>query len=175
MDRTCPQCGAAFVVDSRYLDRKFCSAACGYANRTARNRVEVVCPCGATFVTKRHEVARGGGKFCSRACWRAHHPRTGATPENAARMQVERLREGNPTWRGDAIGIAAAHDRVRAVRGRAGTHACVDCGGPARDWALRHDSQDRRHAPNGRAYSILIEDYQPMCRGCHIRYDRAAA
>lgn len=90
-------------------------------------------------------------------------------------MKVERLGAGNPCYRGDNIGIAAAHDRVRAAKGHARDHLCVDCGGPALDWALSHDAEETFEAKttaHGRFYSLDVDDYMPMCRRCHIHYDR---
>lgn len=171
--RICPHCGAAFVVDSHYPGRKFCSRACAYANRKARSHVERTCRgCGASFMAKGAEVRRRGGMYCSRACWAANPPRIGSGPAAAERMRIERRGSGNPAYRGDAITIGAAHDRVRAVKGRAAEHACVGCGGSARDWALSRDAKAPLVAPNGRRYSLDIEDYAAMCRACHIRHDR---
>ena len=58
-------------------------------------------------------------------------------------------------------GIVARHDRVRYERGRADEYDCVRCGGSARDWAHVHGADP-----------VDIYGYQPMCRRCHIEYDR---
>jgi hypothetical protein len=169
--RTCPQCGSPFMVTSKNPHQVNCSRPCADAGRKARCRVEKPCGhCGAMFVTKRHEVARGGGKYCSRACADAERP--GFPPDHAERMRIERKGSGNPAFRGDRIGLAAAHDRVRALRGYAREHKCVECGGQARDWALSHDVEETCVAPRtGRLYSLNIDDYMPMCRRCHVHYD----
>lgn len=171
--RICPHCSEPFVVDRDYPGRKFCSRTCAYANRKARSHIERVCrSCGETFMAKGAEVRRRGGMYCSRACWRANPPRVGSSPEMAERMRVERRGAGNPAYRGDAITFGAAHDRVRAVRGRAAEHACIGCGETAKDWALSRDAEATRVAPNGRRYSLDVEDYAAMCRTCHVRYDK---
>lgn len=172
-DRTCPHCGAPFIADSDYWGRKYCSIACSYAARKSRGQVERVCEtCGKTFMAKRAEVKRRGGKYCSRACYNANPPRIGSTPEAAARMRIERRAEGNPAFKGNAAGIAAAHDRVRSVRGKASDYPCVECGGVAYDWALSKGAETTYSAPRtGRKYSLRIEDYMPMCRRCHVHYD----
>ncbi len=76
----------------------------------------------------------------------------------------------------EAIGYAAAHGRVRAERGRAGEHACIDCGARAVDWSLRHDAEQVPAATVGRddryPYSARPADYEARCRRCHKRYDR---
>lgn len=74
------------------------------------------------------------------------------------------------------IGYLAAHDRVYRARGIATAHPCVSCPAQAKDWALRKDAGTRQIDPGtGYAFSPDPDDYQPMCRSCHSRYDRAAA
>lgn len=84
----------------------------------------------------------------------------------------------NPAWftQQAEIKYLAAHNRVYRVRGIATEHTCVACSGPAKDWALKHEAGDRQVDPdNGLAFSPDPEDYQPMCRSCHARYDRGSA
>ena len=81
-------------------------------------------------------------------------------------------REASPLWQGDAIGYGAAHDRLKAARGKASCHDCVDCAGPARDWSLVRGAVVVTD-PTGRRYSLRLGDYEPRCVGCHARYDRA--
>lgn len=178
VERTCPRCEGSFVVDSDYPGRKFCSRACAYAARRQRSSVERTCrTCGREFMAKRAEVRRrrDGVAYCSRACWRANPPRdTQYSAEAAARMR-ERRGSANPAFNGDAITVGSAHDRVRSLRGNAREHPCSECDAPARDWALRRDATERREATNGRAYSLRVEDYIPLCRRCHVHYDRDGA
>lgn len=56
---------------------------------------------------------------------------------------------------------SANHNRVRKVRGNARDQACAECAGQARDWAIIHgeDGADP-------------ENYRPLCRRCHYRYDQ---
>ena len=54
------------------------------------------------------------------------------------------------------------HQAVRRKRGRASDHLCEHCGGTAIDWARK----------DGASGDDPFEDYMPLCRGCHIRYDR---
>lgn len=168
--RTCPHCGATFTADSNYRERKYCSKECGYAAKTARSHTERICGnCGVRFMAKNHEIRRGSGKYCSRACRDASHP--GPPRDLAVRMRVERRGAGNPAYVGDNAGFATAHDRIRAERGKASDCDCVSCGRPARDWALRHDAEQTKVARNGRVYSLNVDDYMPMCRRCHWHYD----
>lgn len=174
-ERTCPNCGGTYIADSNYRERKYCTRECAYAARKARGQTERVCAtCGRAFMAKNVEIKRRGGKYCSRECWRANPPRTGAGPDAAARMSVERKGAGNPAYVGDKAGVATAHDRIRAERGKASDHECVSCGRPARDWALRHGVEQTKTARNGRVYSLNVADYMPMCRRCHVHYDHDA-
>lgn len=97
----------------------------------------------------------------------------------------ERIYRGpsHPSWMDDNIGYAGAHDRVRATRGPAGDHTCVDCGLQAKEWAYRHDSPREMIGPastgTGREprmlpYSPDPADYDPRCIRCHRRYDEVA-
>lgn len=72
-------------------------------------------------------------------------------------LAVTTLRTNTPTYR-------TVHARLVAARGKASSYACVECGGPASDWAFDE--------PTG--YSTDLARYRPMCRSCHFRGDRAA-
>lgn len=80
----------------------------------------------------------------------------------------------NHMWKGDAAGYSAAHLRVAALRGSAREHACIDCGSPAHDWSFNNGRRtDLRDPETGCAYSNDPNDYDPRCRSCHRRFDRA--
>lgn len=66
----------------------------------------------------------------------------------------------HPAWRGDGAGYKAAHDRVYRIRGKAAS--CVwGCQAGRYDWA------------NLTGDLLNPDDYAPMCRSCHRRYDGA--
>lgn len=69
--------------------------------------------------------------------------------------------EKNPRWKGDRAGYNALHRRVSLALGKAAS--CVQCGcadsGKTYDWANL----------TGRYESV--DDYLPMCRSCHQRFD----
>lgn len=69
------------------------------------------------------------------------------------------------------IGYHGLHKRLRRVRGNARTHPCVDCGQPAREWALRHDAENIVTDERGRRYSRDLHDYDARCAPCHGAYD----
>ncbi len=68
----------------------------------------------------------------------------------------------------------AAHWRVYVARGLARDHRCVDCGGPAEHWSYDHTDPDELVAPDGLAYSLDVDRYEPRCVSCHRKFDHAA-
>ena len=89
--------------------------------------------CGRIFESRRSDgrVVR----FCCRACC------------GASRRQAQ-------------PGYIARHARMRKIRGRARDLPCVDCGGPAREWSQRRDTD-----------GLDPFDYDPRCPPCHRAYD----
>ena len=77
--------------------------------------------------------------------------------------------------RTDDAGYGAAHGRLNQDRGRAKTHACIDCSNPAQHWSYNHDDPDELIAyglsANGVAYSLDPSHYSPRCVPCHKRFD----
>ncbi len=81
----------------------------------------------------------------------------------------------NPSWKGRDIGYTAAHYRVRACRGKASAHPCVDCGKGARHWSYNgRDPQPLVEVRDGimLRYSPDIAFYEPRCQPCHVAFDR---
>lgn len=83
--------------------------------------------------------------------------------------------EDHPGWKGVDLTYIGAHRRVFWSKGRASEHACVECGGPAKQWAYDHGDPNELigdHGPNkGLRYSADPAHYQPMCASCHRRLD----
>lgn len=123
-----------------------------------RNPVwECACECGATHQAIGAHLR--AGKIVSCGC---------ASTERARML-------GRARHKGDSVGYSTAHDRLRRHRGPASGHACVDCGEPAKQWSLRHDSAKRatgrtQHCAE-MAWSPDVNDYEPRCVGCHKAYD----
>lgn len=77
-------------------------------------------------------------------------------------------------------GYDAVHRRLRRTRGPASRHACIACGGPAREWAYQGGDPDelatqpgaRREHP-GLKYSLDVDRYAPMCTRCHRMKDHS--
>jgi hypothetical protein len=71
--------------------------------------------------------------------------------------------EFSPGWKGDQVGYQALHCRIRKARGKASQHKCsAECGRQAYDWAQIHTES---------GFDVWA-DYVPLCRRCHIAYDR---
>ena len=90
------------------------------------------------------------------------------------------IRHGDPsiTKQSPVLSYEAAHNRVRRIRGKASDLDCVNGNHKAEEWALSKDAKGViLGKPKGltetpRTYSILPNDYIPMCRKCHWEYDR---
>lgn len=64
-----------------------------------------------------------------------------------------------------------AHRMVYETRGDAADQPCSSCGKQARDWALVQGSSEEALNEKGQKYSNNPQDYRPMCRSCHAKYD----
>lgn len=85
-------------------------------------------------------------------------------------------RHGDPlayvgTPMSDHPGYWAVHKRLRAERGPASDHDCVDCGGGARDWSYDGTDPDPLLDSARHPYSADLSHYEPRCRACHMRQD----
>ena len=93
------------------------------------------------------------------------------------------LRHGDPLFytheRVEQPSYYGAHNRVKSRRGSASQYMCA-CGAQARDWAYDHADPDEltaviRHRTGSVStapYSASIDHYIPMCRPCHLAFDR---
>ena len=71
---------------------------------------------------------------------------------------------------------SGAHGHVRAKRGPASEHKCVDCGEQAHDWSYNHDDYQELIGPERpgaeeMVYSARPWIYVPRCRRCHRLFD----
>ena len=92
-------------------------------------------------------------------------------------VRQERGARGTATvnWKGDDITYRTAHTRLTQAKGKASQQDCVRCGKQALHWAYDHTDPDEKiyESPRGPiAYSVDLDRYQPMCRGCHVKLDR---
>lgn len=73
----------------------------------------------------------------------------------------------SPSASGQAI-----HSRLYREYGYAKEHLCIQCDNEALDWAYLYTAGDDEVRINGRQpWSPNMEDYAPMCRSCHSRFD----
>jgi hypothetical protein len=68
-------------------------------------------------------------------------------------------------------GYTSTHKWLRRRLGDAADQACVDCGGPAREWSYVGGGVDERVDERGLAYSRDVSRYRPRCVTCHRRFD----
>lgn len=111
--------------------------------------------------------------------WLTHVVR-GASGCRPCRLAVKSATHRTPSygrWVGADAGYDTVHARLRAQRGKASEHMCVDCGGGAGDWSYIGGAPDERVERVGRydlAYSTDLNAYVPRCRSCHKRHDLEA-
>lgn len=85
-------------------------------------------------------------------------------------LSFECKADNHPSWTGDHASYDAIHQRLRALRGRASGHECVDCAGPARQWSYDHTDPNERLSDLG-PYSVDLAHYHPRCVSCHKSFD----
>jgi hypothetical protein len=74
---------------------------------------------------------------------------------------------------GDNISYNGLHYRLRRWFGSARNQACIFCGMSAFDWAyMGTDPNERYDEATGMPFSPDLIHYQPLCRSCHVRFDR---
>lgn len=77
-------------------------------------------------------------------------------------LGLNRLGKNNPAWKGNNILRAQRHRRIEKLLGK--PNYCEIC---KRTDRKRYDWSNKDHK-----YSLNIEDWQRLCRGCHIKFDR---
>jgi hypothetical protein len=76
----------------------------------------------------------------------------------------------NPNWKGDRAAYTTVHSRLKSERGAASAQDCVECGSQAEDWAYTYGCDNEMKSDFG-PYSTDMDQYQPMCRPCHKKFD----
>lgn len=74
-------------------------------------------------------------------------------------------KEDNHMWKGDSASYSSFHLRVYKQKGKAKAYGCSICG--TKDESLSYDWA------NLSGHYEDINDYAPMCRACHRRYDKS--
>jgi hypothetical protein len=150
--KLCAHCGREALITRT---GRFCSRQCAKSGVPGTGWITRSCgQCGIEFQAPRHNVNKGDGRFCSRACGWASQRKT-------------------------TVRYARAHEHIYAAKGKASEHACVDCGQPAAHWSYDgNDSDELTEAGgrnDGRRYSLKPEHYNPRCHGCHVKHDGLGA
>lgn len=112
------------------------------------------------------QLDTGAHGLCSK-----HHTRVirHGSPHTVKKTGVKTV-EDHPKYKGDNVGYRGAHERVRALRGSASTHSCIDCGTQASHWSYNHNGR-HENIRDGLTYGVDVTDYEPRCIPCHKRFD----
>jgi len=114
-------------------------------------QIEYICKyCGKKFVTRR----RNGRtiKYCSHECY---------AKDMVGSINLKTRGKKHHFWKGEKAAYSSIHDWIRAKKGNANEYKCLHCDKQAKDWA----NVDHLCSRN-------LEDYLPLCRKCHIEYDK---
>lgn len=78
-----------------------------------------------------------------------------------------------PTYAGvgDAATYYTVHWRLSTARGKASTHACIDCGERAAHWSYEGGDPNEKVSPLGLLYTTDLTFYRPRCTYCHTHHD----
>lgn len=136
----------------------------------------VTCKCGNQFNAKPYHIKKGYGKFCSRACsfkWRSSGPEK-RKPYVLVKKNPSSFRRGMTPWnkglktgivpanfKGENVGYDALHDWVNRHKGKASI--CKHCG---KDYG-RIEWANKSHE-----YKRDLNDWIPLCKSCHIKFDK---
>lgn len=159
-------CGSEFETTPSRLASgrgRFCSRACGYANRTR--------PSGLVYnVANENPTAFKAGQEPWNKGLRGTHfsPetefKTGGRPSPATEFKPGQLSgSANPKWAGDDVQYGGLHQRLYHERGNAADYLCThedqSCYGRMQ-WAnISHEYRD-------------VQDFMPLCQSHHRRYDQ---
>lgn len=119
----------------------------------------LACDCGNETLALRKNVIKGRTASCG--CFGS---------EKAKQLAAQRrAKNERPSY--DAV-----HCRLKVDRDSASHYPCVDCGGSADDWSLNKDAAEVLEGPHPRTgrwkrWSVNLDDYEPRCTTCHMRYD----
>ena len=93
--------------------------------------------------------------------WR-HMRNHGINARKAAKR--DQFRDSNHMWKGEKASYKAFHIRISTLKGKASDHGCSVCG--TKDPSLSYDWA------NLTGNYADINDFLPMCRACHRKYDK---
>lgn len=76
-------------------------------------------------------------------------------------------------WTGENVSYSGVHLRLRATRGSASAHECIDCNRVAQQWSYDRKDSAEKQSEFG-PYSADLNHYEPRCISCHKRFDLGA-
>jgi hypothetical protein len=166
---------ALLLVVARSIELRGTVEGAGLCRQAAQRLLEL----SAALADRGGDVA--SGERCLRCGVAIQQKATGRHRKwcsDKCRRAAEKEKLATPRWIG-SVGYHTTH--TRRLNGKASDHTCSFCGEPARDWAFNHDTPpefvrtDPKTGHPGHPFSSRGEqDYLPLCRRCHLRYDRGA-
>lgn len=122
-----------------------------------------ICDCGIQkIIASRH---LGSGRTRSCGCLMKE-----TSPEAGRRGAAKHSGERSHLYR-EVVGYFGLHSRIRAARGPARNHDCVDCGKRARHWS--YDLSDPTPVITDKlTFSLDVTRYEPRCVKCHSLHDK---
>lgn len=124
-----------------------------------------------------------------RGCCQTHYQRlrihgdpNKVLPNAGGRPRLIPFGPARAAWMGNYVGdrasYTAMHNRVRNTKGSASKQTCCFCLRQAEQWAYDHADESERwvvsdhYVDAGVRYSLEIEHYMPLCRSCHVSFDK---
>lgn len=115
------------------------------------SKVEITCKvCGNKKLIRKSRKTENN--YCSEECY--YKALTG-------NVRYKTRGKRHPCWKGDEASYSSLHEWIRRKKGKAGNYKCAHCDKQARDWANIDHTLSRN-----------LDDYMPLCRTCHIKYDK---
>lgn len=146
MSKTCKDCGLLLGNIEFYPRQNDCKECFKSKVRSQKDRLGIgrICPeCGCNFKALNSEINRGGGITCSRECYFTRLPKLMEAKNNGMTMTY-----------------FSVHCWIKRVAGK--PNFCEHCKATEGtfDWSNKSGE-----------YLRNLNDWQRLCRGCHIRYD----
>lgn len=180
--RVCERCGEGFLP--AHKQQRYCGPICrsearreaARRPRPSRRRREIRrCQnpsCGVEFEVHTSDVARGGGKFCSRTCFLVVGPkRSDAGTEAVRKQMLDRKGAKNPNYRGGAR--AGVRNRAGEKRWRSVLAArCVVPGCPSEGKLVLHHVVYEQHVRREHGDVWDPGNALTLCPSCHSSHHR---
>ena len=114
-------------------------------------KVEITCKvCGKKRLIKKDHKTENN--YCSNECY--YKGKIGS-------VNYKTRGKRHHAWKGDNAAYSSIHEWIREKKGKASTYKCEHCDKQASDWSnIDH------------LLSRDLDDYIPLCRKCHIKFDK---